>query len=103
VENADQQLRVGQFATAAIETPPPAGEVELPVDAVLEDGSQSAVFVQPDPTVNRFVRTPIRVTRRFRDAVCIHAGDGLKPGDRVVTSGALLLRDALDALPAPRP
>jgi len=102
VENPNEQLRAGQFVTVMIETPAPASEVEVPVEAVLEDGIQSAVFVQPDPAVNRFVRTPIRVTRRFRDGVCIRAGQGLNPGDRVVTGGALLLRDALEALPLPR-
>ncbi len=101
VENPKGDLKVGQFVTVSVELPPPASEIEVPADAVLEDGRESVVFAQPDPAETRFVRTPVRVTRRFRDAVCVRAGESLKPGDRVVTGGALLLRDATDALPAP--
>jgi len=103
VENPRGLLKIGQFVTVSIETPAPSGEIELPVDAVLEDGSRSVTFLQSDSTALRFVAIPVRVTRRFRDAVCIRAGEGLKPGDRVVTAGALLLRDAMGALPAQRP
>ena len=103
VDNQNGRLKVGQFVTVAIETLPPSGEIELPADAVVEDGRESLVFVQPDASENRFVRTSIRVTRRFRDSVCVRAGETLKPGDRVVANGLLMLRDAVDALPAPRP
>jgi cobalt-zinc-cadmium efflux system membrane fusion protein len=102
VENPDGHLRAGQFVTVSVDLPPPPGEIEVPADAVLEDGRESVVFVQPDPAKLRFVRIPIRVTRRFRDAVCVRAGEGLKPGDQVVTGGAILLRDATDTLPAPK-
>ena len=87
--------------TAAIETPRP-GEVEVPIDAVVEDGSQSIVFIQAD-SIDRYVRTQVQVTRRFRDTVCIRTSDRLKVGDRIITSGGRLLRDAADALASPRP
>jgi cobalt-zinc-cadmium efflux system membrane fusion protein len=99
VENANGELKVGQFVTVLVALPPPAGEVELPAEAVVEDGKESAVFVQPDPEQPRFVRTRVEVTRRFRDGVCVKADGGVKPGDRVVTAGALLLREAMEQLP----
>jgi len=88
--------------TAAIETAAPSGEVEVPIDAVVDDGSQSIVFVQSNST-DRYVRTQVQVTRRFRDTVCIRTSDRLKVGDRIIAKGALLLREAADALPSPRP
>ncbi|HJZ53714.1 MAG TPA: efflux RND transporter periplasmic adaptor subunit, partial [Gemmataceae bacterium] len=103
VDNPDGSLKVGQFVTVSVELPPPPGEVELPADAVVEDGRESVVFVQPDPGELKFRRTPLQVTRRFRDGVCVRADGGVKPGERVVTSGALLLRDAMDEQPVPRP
>jgi cobalt-zinc-cadmium efflux system membrane fusion protein len=101
VENPAHELKVGQFVTVQLSLPAPADEVELPAGAVVEDGRASVVFVQPDPAEGKFVRTPVTVTRRFRDAVCVKAGGGVKPGDKVVTSGALLLRDAMELLPNP--
>lgn len=102
VENPTGDLKVGQFVTVTVTLPPPAGQLELPADAVVEDGRESVVFVQPNADETRFVRTPIQVARRFRDGVCVRTGGPLRAGDRVVTSGALLLRDAMDELPAPQ-
>lgn len=99
VENRAGELRVGQFVTVLVELPPPAGEVELPAEAVVEDGKESVVFVQPDAGRPRFVRTRVEVARRFRDGACVKAGGGVKPGDRVVTAGALLLHEAMEQLP----
>jgi len=100
VANPDGRLKVGQFVTARVELPPATGEVELPAAAVVEDGKDSLVFVRPDSSALRFVRRPVQVRRRFADVIYVTAGSGgVKPGDVVVTAGALLLRDALDQLP----
>ena len=100
VANPDGRLKVGQFVTARVELPPAAGEVELPSAAVVEDGTDSLVFVRPDPAAGRFVRRPVQVRRRFADVVYVAADPaGVRPGEQVVTAGALLLRDALDQLP----
>ena len=102
VANPDGLLKVGQFVTATVELPPPVGEVELPAASVVEDGKSSVVFVQPDPAVGTFVRHAVTVRRRFSDVLYAAADPspaGVKAGDRVVTAGALLLRDALDQLP----
>jgi cobalt-zinc-cadmium efflux system membrane fusion protein len=93
-------LKVNQFITATITLPPQPGEVEVPTDALLEDGRDSVVFVQPDPTLSRFARRPVEVTRRYHDVVYVRAGSagggaGLRPGERVVVGGALQLNEAL--------
>lgn len=102
VENPNGDLRVGQFVTVTVALPPPTGQLELPADAVVEDGRESVVFVQPAAGEPRFVRIPIQVARRFRDGICVRADGPLHAGDRVVTAGALLLRDAMDELPVPQ-
>ena len=102
VANPDGLLKVGQFVTATVELPPSAGEVELPAASVVEDGKSSVVFVQPDPAVGTFVRHSVTIRRRFSDVLYAAADPsptGVKAGDRVVTAGALLLRDALEQLP----
>lgn len=101
VENPSGSLKAGQHVTVTVELPPPSGEIELPAAAVVEDGRESVVFVQPDPREPRFVRRPVSVLRRFREEIYVRAAKSrVQAGNRVVTTGALLLRDAMDQLPA---
>lgn len=103
VGNRSGELRIGQFVNVAIQLPPPQHELELPANAVVEDGLQSIVFTQPLPGESCFHRLPVQVTRRFRDRVYVrlNAQEGLQPGNVVVTSGALMLQNAMDQLPPP--
>jgi cobalt-zinc-cadmium efflux system membrane fusion protein len=85
-----------------LELPPPTGQVEVPAEAVVEDGRESYVFVRVD-SGDRFVRMPVTVVRRTRDVIAVaERPGGLKPGDLVVTSGSLLLGDAFNDLPQPK-
>lgn len=98
VDNPRGELKSGQFVTATVAVPAPAGEVEVPSAALVEDGKTSVVFVQPDPDVPEFVRRSVAVTRRYHDMAYVK--DGVRPGERVVTGGALQLNQALvDAAP----
>jgi cobalt-zinc-cadmium efflux system membrane fusion protein len=107
-DNTSRRLRAGQFVTAAVELPAPEGVVSLPADAVDEDGSDSIVFLQPDPTRLRYALKRVLVTQRFGDMVYVRsrlterqekAGlYGLQPGDRVVTRGAIELKAGLEEL-----
>lgn len=100
VENPDGSLKVGQFVTVALEIPAPSGEIEVPAGAVVEDGRESVVFIQPDAAASTFSRQRVQVARRFRDLIYLkEQADGVHSGDRLVTTGALLLRDALEELP----
>lgn len=102
VPNPKGELKIGQIVTVSVELPAPARELVVPADAVVEDGRESLVFVQPDASASEYVRRPVRVLRRTRTAIYLQdLGTGLRAGDRVVTAGSLLLRDAMDALPAP--
>ncbi len=101
IENPRGELKIGQFVTAQVDLPPPPGELAVPADAVAEDGRDSVVFVQSadDPTV--YLKCSLQVVRRTRQTLYVKVGSGMRAGDRVVTAGALLLREAVDALPVP--
>lgn len=99
VENPLGELKIGQSVTVTVELPAPPGELELPADAVVEDGRESVVFVQPGTGIHEYVRHRVQVVRRFRDAILVRTGSELRAGDRVVTDSSLLMRDALDQIP----
>src|SRR5262249_27788861 len=102
VQNAGGELRAGMAVNITIELPPPTGQVEVPAEAVIEDGRESYVFVRTDSS-ERFIRKPVTVVRRSRDVIAVaERPGGLKPGDLVVTSGSLLLGDAFSDLPQPK-
>jgi cobalt-zinc-cadmium efflux system membrane fusion protein len=104
VENPNGELRAGMAVTVSIALAPPEGEIEVPAEAVVEDGRESFVFVRTDPSGDTFVRRPVTVVRRTRDVISVaERPDGIKPGDIVVTSGSLLLGDAFSDLPQPKP
>jgi cobalt-zinc-cadmium efflux system membrane fusion protein len=101
VDNSAGQLLVGQFITATVELPPAADEVEIPTTALVEDGRESVVFVQPDPGKPVYAARRVAVVRRTRDLVYLRGPDGaVCPGERVVRVGALELKEALEELQA---
>lgn len=104
VENPTGDLKIGQFVTVTVQLPPCADEVELPASAVVEDGHDSVVFVQPEADTPKFARRPVAVVRRLRDAIYVRvaqSSDGLRPGDRIVTTGGLMLQNAMNELAIP--
>ncbi|MEO2091161.1 MAG: hypothetical protein ABGY75_16990 [Gemmataceae bacterium] len=99
MDNSAGELRVGQFVTVTVNRPAHPGELAVPAEAVVEDGRQSVVYVRPDPVRPEYVRRPVTVVRRTQSEIVLAGESGVRPGDRVVTAGALLLREAADALP----
>jgi cobalt-zinc-cadmium efflux system membrane fusion protein len=110
VRNDDGKLRVGQFVKATVELPAPSNVVSVPASAVEEDGDESILFVQPDPSKPRFVRRRVAVAMRLRDVIYIRSelSEGerkkgareLKAGEFIVTEGVLELQSALEDLQA---
>ena len=103
VNNSRGDLLVGQFVTANISIPPAANELEVPTSAVVEDGRDSIVFVELPGEKHQFRRQKVTVTRRYQDVVYVRANltdkDALKPGDKVIAGGAVLLNEAMNDLP----
>lgn len=103
VQNSGSQLRAGMAVSVNVELDIPTGEVEVPAGAVVEDGRESFIFVQSDPSGERFTRKPVAVVRRSREVISIaEQPNCIKPGDTVVTAGSLLLGDAFNDLPQPK-
>jgi cobalt-zinc-cadmium efflux system membrane fusion protein len=104
VDNAAGTLRAGQAVTATLHVPASASEVAVPASALVETGRASFVFVQPDPKKLVFVPRRVVVVRRGQDTAHVRASatpgqkQTLRPGERVVTAGALELHAALDDL-----
>ncbi|AGA30829.1 efflux RND transporter periplasmic adaptor subunit [Singulisphaera acidiphila] len=108
VANPDRRLKVGQFVVATVDLPPPPNVVEIPIDALVEDGHESIVFVQPDPLVHEYAQHRVEVVRQFDDCAYVH-GLPISPGapgqlgsphtgDQVVVSGSVELRASLGRL-----
>src|SRR5262249_53777073 len=115
VDNPGQRLRAGQTVSATIRIPPPEGVVEVPVDALVDDGKQSVVFVQTDAAKHQYTMRRVHVTHRFDQRVFVRstpipkeeqltakeAEEGLlpkeplRPGERVLQTGAGELKAAL--------
>jgi len=110
IENPGHKLRAGQFVTVSVILPPATGEVWLPATAVVSDAGQNFVFVQPDPKKSLYEQRRVYVVRRGHDAVHVRSRltpeqerqgfQTLRPGERVITVGALELKAMLDDLKA---
>lgn len=109
VDNRAGRYRAGQFVTASITLPPADDVVEVPTSALMENGEESTVFIQPDPKRPEYALRRVAVVRRFRDVVHLRSKpDARKPAERfaeplergelVVVSSALELHGALDKL-----
>jgi len=116
IDNPDAKLRAGQFVSATVNLPPPPDVVEVPLTALAEDGKQSFVFVQTDPEKPRYTMRRVKVTHRFENTAFVSSRltpaeqkltpqeiaqgfqplEPLKPSERVIDSGVLELRAALE-------
>jgi len=112
VENPGKHIRGGQYVAATVNIPPPADVVEIPTDALVDDGKQSLVFVQPDAAKYQFTMRRVHVTHRFDRTVfvrdtpmpkeeqltALEAEEGLlpqeplRPGERVLLAGSVELK-----------
>jgi cobalt-zinc-cadmium efflux system membrane fusion protein len=115
IDNPGERLRAGQFVSATVDLPPPADVVEVPIDAVVDDGLQSVVFVQLDPGKHHYTMRRVQITSRFDRSAFVRSSpipkgqqltpeeaeqgllpkEALRPGERVVQAGVGELKAAL--------
>ena len=115
LDNKEGRIRGTQFASATVELPPPKDVVEVPSNAVIDDGQQSIVFVQTDPEKQNYTMRRVELTNRFDKTVFVRSkpfakGEELTPeeaelgmlpkqpllpGDRILESGVGELKIAL--------
>jgi cobalt-zinc-cadmium efflux system membrane fusion protein len=101
VDNPRGHLLAGQFATALVNLPPDPTEVEVPTDALIENGVESIVLVQSEPGRFEYQLRRVAVRRRNADYACLRTKltdeekkrglTTLQIGERVVTVAALEL------------
>lgn len=77
-DNPDGRIRAGQFVTATVQLPPPPDVVEVPSDAVVDDGRQSVVFVETDAQKHLYTMRRVELTQRFDKTVFVRS----KPFDK---------------------
>jgi multidrug efflux pump subunit AcrA (membrane-fusion protein) len=82
-------MAIGQGVTLRLITSAQSPEVAVPVDAVVDDGGQSIVFVQTGGET--FERRPVRIGGA-REGGFVQIVEGLEAGERIVTRGANLVR-----------
>ena len=89
VNNLQQRLKPGMFATASIELAPTGGQaLTVPSSAVFMEEGKSYSYVQTGNTA--FTRRQVSTVPDGQNRVRVMAG--LREGERVVTDGVLLLR-----------
>ncbi len=84
IGNPEGRLRAGQFVSATVNLPPPPDVVEVPLTALAEDGKQSFVFIQPDPTKPRYTMRRVDVTYRFDTTAFVRSR--LTPAEQQLTA-----------------
>jgi cobalt-zinc-cadmium efflux system membrane fusion protein len=71
IPNPGRKIRAGQFVTATVRIPPPKNKqgvvevVEIPIDAVVDDGRQSVVFVQDRKEKDHYTMRRVEVVDSF--------------------------------------
>jgi membrane fusion protein, heavy metal efflux system len=93
LENPGGLLKSQMYATVAIQT---EGKrtLAIPRDAVLHFGDKQMV-IGVDPVANRYVREPV-ILDEDQVGNWVPVLHGLQPGDQIVTSGAILLSEAVN-------
>jgi cobalt-zinc-cadmium efflux system membrane fusion protein len=95
LDNPAGQLRAGQSIVATIVLTRPAEESVIPAEALVEEAGRAYIFVQPDIGKAYYTQRQVVIVRRDNQRVHIRSvagGQKLRPGDRIVTRGALELR-----------
>jgi cobalt-zinc-cadmium efflux system membrane fusion protein len=108
VDNSKKHFAIGQFITATVEIPGDPTQVVIPVAAVVEEGSKSAVFVESNAELREYTRRHVAVISRGRnwvhvsmvpDDYQIERGiEPLHPGERVLINSVVELDAELNDL-----
>lgn len=99
IDNANGELRIGQFIQTTIWVPAKAGALEIPIEALLDSGSASQVLVSTSEDHTRWRRQKVEVRRRTSKFAWVEAsGSQLRAGDRVLVRAGLELLSVFNEL-----
>ena len=95
IPNPDRLLKSGAYVRVLVDIPPTPGQTVIPRVAMLSVDRHDYVFVRKAGTTDHFERRPIIVAKESNDIVIVAVSSqenpGLKAGEEVVTTGALIL------------
>jgi len=89
IDNTDGRLKPEMYARATLSEKDAPSVIRVPVGALLTGGLSAALFVQTGP--GEFERRPVNVYRQDAEYAYLAPDAPVRPGDKVVTRGALLL------------
>jgi cobalt-zinc-cadmium efflux system membrane fusion protein len=115
IDNPGEQIRSGQFVSCTVQIPPPGDIVEIPLEAVVEDGQMCVVFVQSDPQKHHYTMRRVQLVHRFEKVAFVRSTpftdkekltaaekeqglqplEPLRPGERILKTGVGELKAAL--------
>ena len=90
VPNRGMELRLGMYVTLDFRTGSGDRRVVVPREAVQAIGDRNVVYIAVEGDDGRFAERPVKLGTMMGDAVQVL--EGVKTGDRVVTSGSFFLR-----------
>ena len=93
IDNSEMKLRPEMYGRAQLLDPNAQKAVRIPISALITDGIYTTVFVETEPGV--FVRQRVHVAFQDNQWIWLKPDSDIKPGDKVVTVGALLLSSEL--------
>lgn len=92
VANPDKKLLPAMYASVEVLSEPKDKGIIVPLDSLFTEGESDWVYVALDH--NLYQKRPVTVGLRLKDRAVVTGG--LKPGERLVIGGALLLRTEQD-------
>jgi membrane fusion protein, heavy metal efflux system len=115
IDNPKEQIRGGQFVSCTVQIPPPKDVVEVPINAVVEDGRNAVIFVQTNPADHYYTMRRVQITHRFEKTAFVRSKpfakderltaeekemgmlplEPLRSGERILRSGVGELKAAL--------
>ena len=90
VPNRDMELRLGQYVTLNFRTGSAERGLVVPRDAVQAVGERTVVYVPVEGDEGRFAERAVKLGAAIGDSVQVF--EGVKAGERIVTSGSFFLR-----------
>lgn len=90
--NPEGKLLPSMYASVEVESPPEDKAIIVPLTALFTEGESDWVFVALG--AGRYQKREVRIGLRLKSQAVLL--DGVQPGERIVTDGALLLRSEFD-------
>ena len=93
IDNPDMRLRPEMYGRAQLSDPNAQQAIRIPISALITNGIYTTVFVESEP--GTFRRQRVTVAFQDNQWIWLKSDAEIKPGDKIVTVGALLLSSEL--------